>query len=76
MDTGVFYCNVLLCVSGELKLPADYTQEDLGLDADLQVLLPQRHGLGLCSTALVSYLITLHNDLVYAVEKHTGEESG
>ncbi|XDV14216.1 hypothetical protein PO909_002393 [Leuciscus waleckii] len=67
---------VSLATTGELKLPADYTQEDLGLDTDLQVLLPQRHGLGLCSTALVSYLITLHNDLVYAVEKHTGEESG
>ncbi|KTF89403.1 hypothetical protein cypCar_00041441, partial [Cyprinus carpio] len=60
---------------GEIKLPAEYTQEDLGLDADLQVLLPQRHGLGLCSTALVSYLIALHNNLVYTVEKHTREES-
>lgn len=65
-----------LFLSGEIKLPAHYTQEDLGLGTDLQVLLPQRHGLGLCSTALVSYLITLHNDLVYTVEKHTGEESG
>lgn len=64
-----------LFLSGEIKLPAHYTQEDLGLDTDLQVLLPQRHGLGLCSTALVSYLIALHNDLVYAVEKHTREES-
>ncbi|ROL47362.1 E3 ubiquitin-protein ligase rnf213-alpha [Anabarilius grahami] len=61
---------------GEIKLPAEYTLEDLGLNTDLQVLLPQRHGLGLCSTALVSHLITLHNDLVYTVEKHTGEESG
>ncbi|XP_048046866.1 E3 ubiquitin-protein ligase rnf213-alpha isoform X2 [Megalobrama amblycephala] len=67
---------VSLATTGEIKLPAEYTQEDLGLDADLQVLLPQRRGLGLCSTALVSYLITLHNDLVYTVEKHTGEESG
>lgn len=65
-----------VCLSGEIKLPAEYTQEDLSLDTDLQVLLPQRRGLGLCSTALISYLITLHNDLVYAVEKHTGEESG
>ncbi|XP_016108381.1 E3 ubiquitin-protein ligase rnf213-alpha-like, partial [Sinocyclocheilus grahami] len=60
----------------EIKLPAEYTQKDLSLDADLQVLLPQRRGLGLCSTALVSYLIALHNDLVYTMEKHTGEESG
>ncbi|XP_067280905.1 E3 ubiquitin-protein ligase rnf213-alpha isoform X2 [Pseudorasbora parva] len=67
---------VSLANTGEIKLPAEYTQDDLDLESDLQVLLPQRHGLGLCSTALVSYLITLHNDLVYAVEKHTGEESG
>ncbi|KAL1277475.1 hypothetical protein QQF64_024148 [Cirrhinus molitorella] len=65
-----------LATTGEIKLPDDYTREDLGLDADLQVLLPQRSGLGLCSTALVSYLITLHNDLIYTVEKYTGEESG
>ncbi|XP_016115585.1 E3 ubiquitin-protein ligase rnf213-alpha-like, partial [Sinocyclocheilus grahami] len=67
---------VSLATTGEIKLPAEYTQKDLSLDADLQVLLPQRRGLGLCSTALVSYLIALHNDLVYTMEKHTGEESG
>lgn len=66
---------VSLANTGEIKLPADYTEKDLGLDADLQVLLPQRRGLGLCSTALVSYLITIHNDLMYTVEKHTGEDS-
>ncbi|XP_026120794.1 E3 ubiquitin-protein ligase rnf213-alpha-like [Carassius auratus] len=65
-----------LATAGEIKLPAEYTQKDLSLDDDLQVLLPQRRGLGLCSTALVSYLIALHNDLVYTMEKHTGEESG
>ncbi|XP_059403390.1 E3 ubiquitin-protein ligase rnf213-alpha-like [Carassius carassius] len=67
---------VSLATTGEIKLPPEYTQEDLVLDSDLQVLLPQRRGLGLCSTALVSYLIALHNDLVYTVEKHTREESG
>ncbi|KAF4115423.1 E3 ubiquitin-protein ligase rnf213-alpha isoform X2 [Onychostoma macrolepis] len=67
---------VSLATTGEIKLPDDYTGEDLGLDADMQVLLPQRSGLGLCSTALVSYLITLHNDLIYTVERYTGEESG
>ncbi|XP_043106269.1 E3 ubiquitin-protein ligase rnf213-alpha-like isoform X2 [Puntigrus tetrazona] len=67
---------VSLATTGEIKLLDDYTQEDMGLDADMQVLLPQRSGLGLCSTALVSYLITLHNDLVYMVERYTGEESG
>lgn len=60
---------------GEIKLPAEYCQEELDLNADLQVLLPRRQGLGLCSTALVSYLIALHNDLIYAVDKHTGEET-
>ncbi|XP_050960325.1 E3 ubiquitin-protein ligase rnf213-alpha-like, partial [Labeo rohita] len=65
-----------LATTGEINLPAEYTQKDLGLDTDLEVLLPQRRDLGLCSTALVSYLIALHNDLVYTVEKHTGEESG
>lgn len=60
---------------GEIKLPAEYCQEDLDLSADLQVLLPRRQGLGLCATALVSYLIALHNDLVYTVDKHTGEET-
>ncbi|RXN29563.1 E3 ubiquitin-protein ligase RNF213-alpha-like protein [Labeo rohita] len=67
---------VSLATTGEIKLPDDYTREDLDLEADLQVLLPQRSGLGLCSTALVSYLITLHNDLIYTVERYTGEESG
>nr|XP_055046764.1 E3 ubiquitin-protein ligase rnf213-alpha-like isoform X2 [Misgurnus anguillicaudatus] len=67
---------VSLDTTGEIKLPAEYTQQDLGFDADLQVLLPQRHGLGLCSTALVSYLIALHNNLIYTAEKHTGEDTG
>ncbi|XP_051570261.1 E3 ubiquitin-protein ligase rnf213-alpha isoform X1 [Myxocyprinus asiaticus] len=67
---------VSLATTGEIKLPVEYTQDDLGWDADLQVLLPQRRGLGLCSTALISYLITLHNDLIYTVEKHTREETG
>ncbi|XP_053095106.1 E3 ubiquitin-protein ligase rnf213-alpha isoform X3 [Pangasianodon hypophthalmus] len=62
-----------LATNGEIKLPAEYCQEDLDLSADLQVLLPRRQGLGLCSTALVSYLIALHNDLIYAVDKYTGE---
>ncbi|KAM9457017.1 E3 ubiquitin-protein ligase rnf213-alpha-like isoform 2-T2 [Clarias gariepinus] len=65
-----------LAINGEIKLPAEYCLEDLDLSAELQVLLPRRQGLGLCSTALVSYLIALHNDLIYAVDKHTGEETG
>ncbi|XP_047657054.1 E3 ubiquitin-protein ligase rnf213-alpha isoform X2 [Tachysurus fulvidraco] len=64
-----------LATNGEIKLPDEYCQEDLDLNCNLQVLLPRRQGLGLCSTALVSYLIALHNDIIYAVDKHTGEET-
>ncbi|XP_066499023.1 E3 ubiquitin-protein ligase rnf213-alpha [Hoplias malabaricus] len=66
---------VSLATNGEIKLPGEYCQEDLDLSADLQLLLPRRQGLGLCSTALVSYLIALHNEMVYTVDKHTGEET-
>lgn len=65
----------LFCRSGEIKIPAEFCQDDLDLNSDFKVLLPQRQGPGLCSTALVSYLIALHNDLVYCVDKHTGEET-
>lgn len=61
--------------SGEIKIPAEFCQKDLDLSSDFKVLLPQRQGAGLCSTALVSYLIALHNDLIYCVDKHTGEET-
>lgn len=61
--------------SGEIKIPSEFCEADLSLNSDFKVLLPQRRGLGLCSTALISYLIALHNDLVYCVDKHTGEET-
>ncbi|XP_047614339.1 E3 ubiquitin-protein ligase RNF213 isoform X4 [Phacochoerus africanus] len=61
--------------NGEIKLPAGYCSSDLDLDTDLEVILPRRQGLGLCSTALVSYLISLHNEMVYAVEKLSQEDS-
>ncbi|KAL7850786.1 hypothetical protein SRHO_G00201350 [Serrasalmus rhombeus] len=64
-----------LATNGEIKLPAEYCQEDLDIKSDLQVLLPRRQGLGLCSTALVSYLVALHNEIVYTVDKYTGEET-
>ncbi|XP_056144422.1 E3 ubiquitin-protein ligase rnf213-alpha [Lampris incognitus] len=66
---------VSLATNGEIKIPAEFCQEDLGLTSDLKVLLPRRRGLGLCSTALVSYLIALHNELINCVDKHTGEET-
>ncbi|XP_071075531.1 E3 ubiquitin-protein ligase RNF213 isoform X3 [Desmodus rotundus] len=61
--------------NGEIKLPQDYCCADLDLDSKLEVVLPRRQGLGLCSTALVSYLISLHNEMVYAVAKLSGEEN-
>ncbi|XP_042360235.1 E3 ubiquitin-protein ligase rnf213-alpha [Plectropomus leopardus] len=66
---------VSLATNGEIKIPAEFCQKDLDLDSDFKVLLARRQGPGLCSTALVSYLIALHNDLVYCVDKHTGEET-
>ncbi|XP_045155456.1 E3 ubiquitin-protein ligase RNF213-like [Echinops telfairi] len=56
-------------VSGEIKLPNDYCSTDLDLDTPFEVILPRRRGRGLCSTALVSYLIRLHNEMAYTVEK-------
>ncbi|XP_072299402.1 E3 ubiquitin-protein ligase rnf213-alpha-like [Eucyclogobius newberryi] len=66
---------VFLANNGEIKLPPDLCMRDLDLSSDFRVLLPGRRGPGLCSTALVSYLIALHNDLVYSVDKLTGEET-
>ncbi|XP_053231504.1 E3 ubiquitin-protein ligase RNF213-like isoform X2 [Podarcis raffonei] len=56
---------------GEIKLPKGYCDTDLTLDSEFEILLPRRRGLGLCSTALASYLIGLHNDFVYAIEGYT-----
>ncbi|MED6292377.1 hypothetical protein CHARACLAT_033241, partial [Characodon lateralis] len=66
---------VSLTTNGEIKIPNEFCQKDLNLNSDFKVLLPQRQGPGLCSTALISYLIVLHNDLIYCVDKHTGEET-
>uniref|UniRef100_A0A8C0H5B1 RING-type E3 ubiquitin transferase n=1 Tax=Chelonoidis abingdonii TaxID=106734 RepID=A0A8C0H5B1_CHEAB len=62
-----------LDTNGEIKLPSGYCDADLTLDSEFENLLPRRQGVGLCSTALVSYLISLHNDFIYTVEKHTAE---
>ncbi|KAM3876274.1 LOW QUALITY PROTEIN: E3 ubiquitin-protein ligase rnf213-alpha-like [Diretmus argenteus] len=59
----------------EMKIPEEFCSEDLDLKSDFQYLLPRRQGPGLCATALVSHLVALHNDLVYAVDHHTGEDS-
>ncbi|XP_013865501.1 E3 ubiquitin-protein ligase RNF213 [Austrofundulus limnaeus] len=69
------HLRVSLETNGEIKIPAEFCQKDLDVNSDFKVLLPQRQGAGLCSTALVSYLIALHNDLIYCVDKHTGEET-
>ncbi|KAK2493809.1 hypothetical protein MC885_004327 [Smutsia gigantea] len=60
---------------GEIKLPKEYCGTDLDLDADFEIILPRRRDLGLCSTALVSYLIALHNEIIYAVEKFSNENN-
>ncbi|XP_062387528.1 E3 ubiquitin-protein ligase rnf213-alpha [Sardina pilchardus] len=64
-----------LATNGEIQLPPNFCEKDLDMNSDLQVLLPRRQGLGLCSTALVSYLIALHNEMVYTTDKYTGEET-
>ncbi|KAM9358387.1 E3 ubiquitin-protein ligase rnf213-alpha-like [Symphorus nematophorus] len=61
--------------SNEMKIPDEFCSQDLDLSSDLQYLLPRRQGPGLCATGLVSYLVTLHNELVHAVDNHTGEDS-
>ncbi|XP_069786069.1 E3 ubiquitin-protein ligase rnf213-alpha isoform X4 [Narcine bancroftii] len=62
--------------NGEMKIPEEYCALDLDMqNCQLEVLLPRRQGLGLCSTALVSYLIALQNDMVYAVVKYTPEST-
>uniref|UniRef100_A0A803XP10 RING-type E3 ubiquitin transferase n=1 Tax=Meleagris gallopavo TaxID=9103 RepID=A0A803XP10_MELGA len=63
-----------LDTNGEFKLPKGYCDADLTLDSKLEVLLPRRQGLGLCSTALVSYLISLQNDFIHSVNKHIKED--
>uniref|UniRef100_A0A8C9CZX4 E3 ubiquitin-protein ligase RNF213 n=1 Tax=Phocoena sinus TaxID=42100 RepID=A0A8C9CZX4_PHOSS len=61
--------------NGEIKLPKDYCSCNLDLDTDFEVILPRRQGRGLCSTALVSYLLNLHNEIVYAVDKFSKEDN-
>ncbi|XP_047442557.1 E3 ubiquitin-protein ligase rnf213-alpha isoform X2 [Mugil cephalus] len=65
----------LSVTSNELKIPEEFCSEDLNLNSDFQYLLPRRQGPGLCATGLVSYLVALHNELVNAVDRHTGEDS-
>ncbi|XP_077384207.1 E3 ubiquitin-protein ligase rnf213-alpha-like isoform X2 [Festucalex cinctus] len=64
-----------LATYDEISVPTEFCQRDLDTESDLKVLLPQRHGPGLCSTALVSYLIGLHNDMIRCVDNHTGEKT-
>ncbi|KAM4740057.1 E3 ubiquitin-protein ligase rnf213-alpha-like [Anableps anableps] len=61
--------------TNELKIPEEFCSKNLDMNSDLQYLLPRRQGPGLCATGLVSYLVTLQNELVNAVDHHTGEDS-
>ncbi|XP_078081837.1 E3 ubiquitin-protein ligase rnf213-beta [Mustelus asterias] len=65
-----------LVTNGAIKIPEEYCAFDLDMqNCELEVLLPRRQKLGLCSTALVSYLIALQNDFVYTVEKYTSKST-
>ncbi|XP_048410924.2 E3 ubiquitin-protein ligase rnf213-alpha-like isoform X2 [Stegostoma tigrinum] len=65
-----------LATNGEIKIPEEYCSFDLDMkNCRLEVLLPRRQNLGLCSTALISYLIALHNKFVYIVEKYTSKST-
>ncbi|GCB69384.1 hypothetical protein scyTo_0001043 [Scyliorhinus torazame] len=65
-----------LVTNGAIKIPEEYCAFDLDMqNCRLEVLLPRRQNLGLCSTALVSYLIDLQNDFVYTVEKYTSKST-
>ncbi|XP_053495453.1 E3 ubiquitin-protein ligase rnf213-alpha [Ictalurus furcatus] len=59
----------------EVNVPGDYCSVDLDESSELQVLIPRRQGAGLCATALLSYLVSLHNQLVSAASQHTGENN-
>ncbi|XP_075066136.1 E3 ubiquitin-protein ligase RNF213 [Mixophyes fleayi] len=63
-----------LQTNGEIKLPDNMCYETLTMESELAYLLPRRQGLGLCATALTSYLIALHNDFIYALQKYTNNE--
>ncbi|KAG8507497.1 LOW QUALITY PROTEIN: E3 ubiquitin-protein ligase RNF213 [Galemys pyrenaicus] len=58
----------------EPKLPEGYCSADLDLHAPFEVVLPRRRGEGLCATALVSYLMRLHNRMVDTVGKFCPED--
>uniref|UniRef100_A0A8C8GD14 RING-type E3 ubiquitin transferase n=1 Tax=Oncorhynchus tshawytscha TaxID=74940 RepID=A0A8C8GD14_ONCTS len=65
----------LSVATSEIKIPEEFWKENLDQDSDLQYLLPRRQGPGLCSTALLSHLVALHNELLHAVDRHTGEDT-
>jgi len=58
-----------------MKIPEEFCSDDLDLNSNLEYLLPRRQGPGLCATGLVSYLVALQNELVNAVDNHTGEDN-
>ncbi|XP_036840034.1 E3 ubiquitin-protein ligase rnf213-alpha-like isoform X4 [Oncorhynchus mykiss] len=65
----------LSVATSEIKIPEEFWKDNLDQDSDLQYLLPRRQGPGLCSTALLSHLVALHNELLHAVDRHTGEDT-
>ncbi|XP_040200941.1 E3 ubiquitin-protein ligase RNF213 isoform X4 [Rana temporaria] len=63
-----------LQTNGEIKLPEGMCDQILTMDSEFEFLLPRRQGLGLCATALTSYLIALHNSFIYALARYTNIE--
>ncbi|XP_066446475.1 E3 ubiquitin-protein ligase RNF213-like [Eleutherodactylus coqui] len=60
-----------LKTNGEITLPNDICDSVLTKASKFAYLLPRRQGDGLCATALISYLIALHNSFIYALAKYT-----
>lgn len=71
----VLECLVLCVCVDEVNVPGEFCRVDLDEGSDLRVLIPLRQGAGLCATALLSYLVSLHNQLVDAASQHTGENN-
>ncbi|XP_018090579.1 E3 ubiquitin-protein ligase RNF213 isoform X2 [Xenopus laevis] len=60
--------------NSDIKLAKEMCDSDLTEESAFEFILPRRRGKGLCATALVSYLISLHNHFVYEVEKYLNDE--
>ena len=60
--------------TGRLRPPSDLCEMSMDNSRPLAVLLPSTSGLGICSTALVFFLTTLHNEFNERYQNLTGGE--